>query len=174
MNKNALYSLLFLFFILLLANCTPTASSAIDSDPTATIVLEQSEPKDACPVTEAEWLLHPEDTAVQGDPTYGHYFTNKDGSMLASAWWVTSDEYTARADDGGIKVGWFRPAGAELSITGERLDGEAPPLEASIPCCYPTQFQATGIKFPTEGCWRVHATAAESELSFVVWIEPYP
>jgi hypothetical protein len=68
-------------------------------------------------------------------------------------------------------MGWFRPAGETLTITGQRLDAEAPPLEAEIPCCYPTRFQATGLYFPTEGCWEVNAAAAESELSVVVWVE---
>jgi hypothetical protein len=72
----------------------------------------------------------------------------------------------------GIKVGWFRPEGAELLISGERLDADAPPLESHVPCCYPTRFQATGVMFPTEGCWEIRAKAAESELKFVVWVEP--
>ncbi len=69
-------------------------------------------------------------------------------------------------------MGWFRPEGASLKITGKRLDGQGPPLEAHVPCCYPTRFQATGLSFPTEGCWEVTAKAAKSELLFVVWVEP--
>ncbi|MBN1451904.1 MAG: hypothetical protein JW963_12880, partial [Anaerolineales bacterium] len=71
-----------------------------------------------------------------------------------------------------IKVGWFRPEGATLEITGRRLDGKAPALEAHIPCCYPTRFQATGLVFPAEGCWEVTARAADSVLTFVVKVEP--
>jgi hypothetical protein len=71
-----------------------------------------------------------------------------------------------------IKVGWFRPAGAELIILGQWLDGNAPLLEAEVPCCYPTRFQATGLYFPTDGCWKVTARVADSELSFIVWVEP--
>ena len=85
--------------------------------------------------------------------------------FLAAARWL-------KASKEGVKVGWFRPAGADLEITGQRLDGQAPPLKAHVPCCYPTRFQATGLSFPTEGCWEVTARAAESELSFVVWVEP--
>jgi hypothetical protein len=68
-------------------------------------------------------------------------------------------------------MGWFRPAAANLEITGQRIDAQAPPLEAHIPCCYPTRFQATGLYFPTAGCWEVTAKAGQSELSFVVWVE---
>lgn len=123
-----------------------------------------------CPVTEPVWAKPPEDAAVQGSPEYGNYFVNQDRSIWASAWWIKEADYR-RAGDEGIKVGWFRPAGATLNITGQRLDGEAPPLEAEVPCCYPTRFQATGLIFPTEGCWEVTAMAADRQLSFVVIID---
>jgi hypothetical protein len=103
---------------------------------------------------------------------YGYYFLNEDRSIWASAWWEEQEENSLRVSNEGIKVGWFRPAGAELGITGQRLDGEAPPLEAEASCCYPTRFQASGLYFPTEGCWEVTAKAADSKLSFVVWVEP--
>jgi hypothetical protein len=77
-----------------------------------------------------------------------------------------------KAGDEGNKVGWFRPAGADLIIAGHRLDGDAPPLEAEASCCYPTRFQTSGLYFPTEGCWEINAKAAESELTFVVWVQP--
>ena len=35
------------------------------------------------------------------------------------------------------------------------------------------RFQATGLIFPTEGCWEVTAKAADSVLSFVVRVEPW-
>ena len=126
----------------------------------------------ACPVTEPAWVKPPADTAVSGEPAYGHYFVNDDHSIMASAGWVLDKEYLLAERGNGIKMGWFRPAGATLEITGQRLDGESPPLEAHVPCCYPTRFQATGVSFPSEGCWEVTAKAAESELSFVVNVAP--
>jgi hypothetical protein len=45
-------------------------------------------------------------------------------------------------------------------------------MEVHIPCCYPTRFQSSGLYFPTEGCWEVTAQAGESELVFVVRVEP--
>jgi hypothetical protein len=122
-----------------------------------------------CPLTEPAWVIPPEDTAVLDPPAYGYYYVNDDRSIWASARW---GEYHLYAGEGGNKVGWFRPAGAELEITGQRLDGEAPPLEAHASCCYPTRFQASGLYFPTEGCWEVIAKAEDKELSFVVWAEP--
>ena len=128
--------------------------------------------KAACPLTKPVWAVPPEDSAVLDPPAYGYYFLNADRSIWASAWWEEQEEYSLRVSEEGIKVGWFRPAGAELEITGQRLDGEAPPLEAEASCCYPTRFQASGLYFPTEGCWEVTAKAADSRLSFIVWVEP--
>jgi len=97
---------------------------------------------------------------------------NEERSIWASASWATQEEYDMNVSREWIKVGWFRPAGVELVITGQRLDGEAPPLESEASCCYPTRFQASGLYFPTEGCWKVTANAAESKLSFIIWVEP--
>ncbi|MGB7876602.1 MAG: hypothetical protein WBL25_19645 [Anaerolineales bacterium] len=126
----------------------------------------------SCPVTEPDWIKPPEDSAVQGSPGYGYYFVNEDRSIWASAWWREDEEYHLLSSEDGIKVAWFRPEGATLEITGQRLDAQAPPLDAYVPCCYPTQFQATGLAFPTEGCWEVTATAADNVLSFIVNVEP--
>ncbi len=126
----------------------------------------------ACQVTEPVWAKPPEDSAVSGTPEEGHYYVNQDRSIWASAWWIDQEENYLRAGGEGVKVGWFRPEGAELVIAGQRIVGEADPLDVEIPCCYPTRFQATGLYFPKEGCWEIKARAADSELTFVVWVEP--
>ena len=125
-----------------------------------------------CPVTEPVWVKPPEDAAVLDTPEFGYYFVNEDSSIMASAWWARSENEFPIVLEAGIKVGWFKPEGAELIITGQRLDGKAPALESHVPCCYPTRFQATGLYFPTGGCWEVNAKAADKELSFIVWLEP--
>jgi hypothetical protein len=133
---------------------------------------EDAGAKDSCPLTEPEWLKPPADAAVNEPSASGYYFVNEDQSIWASAWQREDEEHPFRAGAEGNKVGWFRPAGAELVITGRRLDGEAPPLQAEASCCYPTRFQASGVYFPTEGCWEVSAQAQDRKLSFVVWVEP--
>ena len=75
---------------------------------------------------------------------------------------------------GGNKVGWSRPAGAVLQVSGRRLDGDSPPMVADLPCCYLDNFQASGLNFPTEGCWEVTARTGASELRFVVRVGPAP
>jgi hypothetical protein len=160
---------LFVLTALALSGCA-AAKTRQSVTPSATSDTASAE--NTCPVTEPEWAKPPEDSAVGGTPAFGNYFVNEDRSMWASAWWTGQDESYLRMGEAGIKVGWFRPAGATLAITGQRLDAQASPLEAHVPCCYPTRFQATGLMFPTEGCWQVAAKAADSELSFVVWVEP--
>ena len=129
-------------------------------------------PASDCPITEPEWVKPPEDSAIQNPPAFGYYFVNADKSIWASAGWTGMDETYLRAGADGVKVGWFRPAGAELIITGERLDGPAAAFEAHLPCCYPTRFQASGLYFPTAGCWEVTAKSEDKELRFIVWVEP--
>lgn len=128
--------------------------------------------REACAVTEPAWLTPPEDAAVQSEPAPAYYYTNADGSILAGAWWWDYEEHAIPFDKEGIKIGWFRPAGADLVLTGNRLDGSADPLESEVPCCYPTRFQASGLTFSTPGCWEITATAADSDLTFTVWVSP--
>lgn len=163
----------FLLLSVLLTSCTAIDTMYSGPSPiTPSAPPAESTSASACPLTEPVWAKPPDDSAVQGSPEYGYYFVNEDHSIWASAWWTGQEEYHLRVSEEGSKVGWFRPAGAALEITGQRIDAQAPPLEAHIPCCYPTRFQATGLFFPTEGCWEVTAKAADSELSFVVWVEP--
>jgi hypothetical protein len=70
----------------------------------------------------------------------------------------------------GQKTYWVRPPGTQLMITGHRLDGIAPLVEAHIPCCYTSSFQIVGLHFPTEGCWEVVATSGVSELRFITQV----
>ncbi len=158
-----------------IAACAGTAAPA-DFHPNTTPVssapaADRTYPS-TCPVTNPAWEKPPADPAVQGTPGYGYFFVNYDRSIWASAWWVDIEGYRLQASEDRVKVGWFRPAGAVLKVIGERIDRQSAPLEAHVPCCYPTRFQATGLVFPTEGCWRVTAIAGDSKLSFTVRVEP--
>jgi len=123
-----------------------------------------------CAVTEPAWLKPAEDAALNDPPAFGYYYVNEDQSIWASAY--ADKDHPLHAGKDGNKMGWFRSAGAALAVAGRRLDGDAPPLEADFPCCYPTRFQASGLYFPTAGCWEVTAQAADSKLIFTVWVEP--
>jgi len=128
----------------------------------------------SCPVSEPLWIKPPEDSAVNDPPVEGFYFVNEDRSIWASAWWTGQEENYLYIKEDGFKEGWFRPAGADMKITGHRLDGSAPPMESHIPCCYPTRFQATSLYFPTSCCWEVTAKADGSMLTFIVQVAPSP
>jgi hypothetical protein len=67
-----------------------------------------------------------------------------------------------------MKFPWWRAVRGRLTIQGRRLDAKAPPLRVSIPEGYgDSGFQATGLIFPTEGCWEVTGKAGEASLTFV-------
>ncbi len=67
-----------------------------------------------------------------------------------------------------MKFPWWRLVKGRLRIEGRRLDGPALPLRADIPEIYgDTGFQATGLIFPTAGCWEVTGRVGEGQLTFV-------
>lgn len=75
--------------------------------------------------------------------------------------------------DGSIdmKFGWWRRVPGNLVITGRRLDVEAPPARSYIPEGYGDRgFQASGITFPTPGCWEITGTVANASLTFVTLV----
>lgn len=76
-------------------------------------------------------------------------------------------------DDGSIgwKLGWWKIVPGSLAINGRRLDAARPQLRASIPDGYGEQgFQASGVDFPTEGCWEVTGTLGDDSLTFVTFV----
>lgn len=161
--------LLVAFVILALAGC---GIIPISKSPVEVPSESDSSALDACPATEAQWLTPPDDPAVSNAPAPNYYFVNEDRSIWANAWWLGDDEATLQAGNDGNKVGWFRPEGATLVINGKRLDKEDSAMEAQVPCCYPTRFQASGLIFPSGGCWEVIAQAESKELRFVVEVAP--
>lgn len=78
--------------------------------------------------------------------------------------------------DGSIdaKVGWWRAGTGKIRISGRRIDRPAPPLRAHVPNGYGRGFQATGLTFPTTGCWRVTGRYAGTSLAFTVRVSKSP
>lgn len=122
-------------------------------------------PSPACPTSTTLRDRPPDDpNASPFGP--GPWYINQDKTIWAGTLqeaWISGNK--------GNKVLWIRPKGTQLQVSGQRLDAEAPPLRARIPCCYPTGFQATKLYFPTTGCWEVRADSGESRLEFVVEIK---
>jgi hypothetical protein len=127
---------------------------------------EAAKTKSECQVTEPIRAEPPQDP--NADPFgSGPWYVNADRRI-----WAGWDAVRMEAGEKGNKVLWIRPQGTQLTVSGRRLDADAPPPKASIPCCYPTGFQASGLAFPTEGCWEVTAKAGTSELTFVAKVSP--
>src|SRR5919197_1637374 len=121
-------------------------------------------PTSACPATEAVRAEPPRDP--NADPFgLGPWYINADRTI-----WAGWDAVRMKAGPQGNKVLWIRPQGTQLTVSGRRLDSDAPPARAEIPCCYPTGSQASGLYFPTEGCWEISAKAGRSELTFVTQV----
>lgn len=74
-----------------------------------------------------------------------------------------------------IKFPWWgsRRAGANLSVTGTSLDPSARPARAHISPGHTgaPRFWASGVIFPTEGCWRVTARAGRAKLTLTVFLQ---
>ena len=71
----------------------------------------------------------------------------------------------------GWKFGWWRVASGELTISGRRVDGPAPPARGDVPSGYgPSGFQASGVTFPTEGCWEITGHVGSATLTFVIFV----
>lgn len=71
--------------------------------------------------------------------------------------------------DGSIslKFGWWQSVRGDLRISGRRLGGTAAPLRADVLQYGMTGFQASGVTFSTEGCWKVTGRVGAVTLRFV-------
>jgi len=131
---------------------------------------QAAEPSASCPVT------RPKHRGYVGETLH---LNHGNGGTLATS--LTSDGSIVFKLGGpgcvdpdgtlGMKWPWWRGGRGQLVIEGRRLDGVAPPLRASIPAGYgEAGFQATGLLFPTPGCWQVTGKVAEASLSFVTLV----
>ena len=103
-------------------------------------------------------------------------FSHHGNDALITALWpngVVVIEPSMVMSDGtlGMKWPWWREVVGPLAIEGERIDASAPLLGSQIPDGYgDSGFQASGLLFPTEGCWQVTGRVGEESLTFVTWV----
>jgi len=70
-----------------------------------------------------------------------------------------------------MKFGWWRKTSGKLRITGRRIDAAAPPARGEAPDGYgPSGFQASGVIFPTEGCWEITGDIGTASLTFTTFV----
>lgn len=157
--------------------------SAVSLTETAAVEIAARTPPKDCPVTV------PQDPPFTPPPPYSEI--RNDGYF----WYGSSSLWLSLPLDGvwsGLphdshgysqKLPWFRegyvseqiPA-PPLIVTGERLDAESPPLEASTANGAYAEgvgsAMVMGVTFPTLGCWQITGEYEDAELSFVVWLAP--
>lgn len=159
---------------------TPAVPSAVSSSPMA---VDADAPREgaSCPVTQP-----PKPSFVPPAP----YPTVPPALYRDQFWYGTPALWTMLGPDGsweGLpygdrtysqKVFWWRRHNDEsqpqLTVTGKRIDGPAPPLVSSI-ANYGSRddiglFIVVGIGIPTPGCWEIAGHGAGADLSFVVWV----
>jgi len=105
------------------------------------------------------------------DSAYGN------GSLWVGGLWPRGVVIMTQDDVGpdgrlGMKFGWYRLTSGFLTITGRRLDAPAPPASGlTFPGGYGlTGFNASGVIFPTEGCWQVTGRVGRVALTFVTFV----
>jgi hypothetical protein len=84
----------------------------------------------------------------------------REGYRQKIVWW--SEGYNAKVDP--------LPA---ISISGQRLDGDAPPMVVTGANGSWTNidFIMSGVNFPTTGCWKITGKFKGAEVKFVVSVK---
>lgn len=122
-----------------------------------------------CPVT------HPNGSTPPGQlPSSLHDGNGKLWTDLWPAGMALVPRQDVRSDGSmEVKFPWWRGSGVRwpLTITGRRLDAPAPPATAYLPGGYEAMnFQASGVIFPSAGCWEVTGQAVGAKLTFVTLV----
>ncbi len=156
--------------ITLSAAAGPTAfSHAASATPAAS-------PSPACPVTQPNGVEPPASANVfgRGNGDYGN------DALWTSLWIWGQGEVRVPLDAlgpsgwmGDLKWAWYRFVPGELSIEGRRLDAPAAPMQANIAEGNEgAGFEATGLIFPSGGCWQITGHVGGKSLTFVVLVVP--
>ena len=130
----------------------------------------------ACPITQPNGVEPPPGANVfgRGNGDYGN------DALWTSLWiWgngvvlVPPDAVGASGWMGDLKWAWYRFIPGNLTIDGRRLDAPAPPMRANISDGYgDSGFEATGLIFPSGGCWEVTGHVGDRSLTFVILVVP--
>jgi hypothetical protein len=148
---------------------TASPSATLVATPTATSSLVAM--AKGCPVTEPEQAP----STIRGR-FFGGRSAYGNGELWVGGLWqdgiINAGSVFIDTDGSvGMKFGWWRETPGSLTITGRRLDAPAGPLRSEVPFGYgSTGFQATGVFFPTEGCWEVTGHVGNASLTFITFV----
>jgi hypothetical protein len=145
-------------------------SGVLASPPTSSSGPAPTAPSD-CPVT----------LGAPGPERLGTYLFGwassygTDGLWVGGLWpggVIAADPRFVEADGSiSMKFGWWRDIPGKLAITGRRLDASAPAAGSVVPDGYGASgFQASGVIFPTEGCWEITGTVGAASVTFVTFV----
>jgi hypothetical protein len=113
---------------------------------------------------------------VSPDKFFGWGSSYGNGKLWVGGLWpdgviVGRGDFVEPGGSVGMKFGWWREVSGALEITGRRLGASAPPLRAEAGSGWGrTGFQASGVYFPTEGCWEVTGRVGATTLTFVTLV----
>jgi hypothetical protein len=151
------------------AASTAAASTAAASQPRRVTLADAEH----CPVT-LPGSVGPRGTSP--DDFFGWGASHGNGTLWVGGLWPhgvieAGPDFVSEDGSVGMKFGWWRAVGGKLRITGRRLDAPAPPARGIVPDGYgATGFQASGVEFPTEGCWEITGTLPTTSLRFVTFV----
>ena len=155
------------------AASTPGASTTATSTPAASTPRLGTEGAKRCPVTLPSRAGPP---GVSPRDFFGWRDSYGSGKLWVGGLWpggviIADASFIAKDGSVGMKFGWWRAASGKLEITGRRLDAPAPPARGIVPDGYgETGFQASGVEFPTEGCWELTGALPRTRLTFVTLV----
>ncbi len=162
---------------LLLGACQSVEpSQTVTGAPTASAESVTRAQAAACPTTRGE----PSPSSVPADRFFGSASAYGNGMLWVGGLWpdgiISADSRFLDLDGRvGMKFGWWHTVAGKLQITGRRLDAPAPPAIGDVPDGYGiTGFQASGVTFPTQGCWEITGSVGSSKLTFVTFVIKTP
>jgi hypothetical protein len=154
----------------LLAGCASAAPSPSAAPPTPEIAAASTDADD-CPVTQPTTAPPEIGERLFGS---GSAHGNADlwvGGLGPGGVYTVPEDYPKADGSIGIKLGWWRIVAGSLEISGRRLDASAPALDGVASDGYGNiGFQASGVTFPTEGCWEVTGSIGDSTMTFVMLV----
>jgi hypothetical protein len=165
-----------LFVIAALAGCGEHHLRSTTSAPAGRATGSTSRPITAaarCPVTLPRPWVPPPDVSQRA--LFGSDSAFGNGRLWVGGLWPSGviqagPRFINKDGSVGMKFGWWRNVRGHLRITGRRLDAHAPPLRAEFSDYGMTGFQASGVIFPTGGCWQVTGKAGTATLTFVTMV----